>query len=177
MNVFIIVLSVVGSLTCMVGAGMIIIAAFRESVGWGIGVLLFQPAAFIFVLLHWDEAKKGFLVQLAGVCVFVAAWGMVFAQGKQALDDAFETFSLEQIAGGMQTGSSGGDGDGIDPDGEETADTENEYVGMSVKDVVKLLGRPEGSGQSGDTVILVYREFELVSTDGVTVTSQAVPAQ
>ena len=49
----------------MGGIGFLL-AAFQESLLWGLGCLLLSPVSLIFLILHWDEAGKPFLLQLAG---------------------------------------------------------------------------------------------------------------
>jgi len=60
-------LLVLGGLISAVGGVMFLVAAFRESVLWGLGCLLFSPVSLIFLFVHWQEAKSPFLVQLAGI--------------------------------------------------------------------------------------------------------------
>ena len=60
-------LIVLGIVISTVGGIMFIIAAFRESVAWGIGCLLFSPVSLFFLIAHWDEAKKPFLIHLIGI--------------------------------------------------------------------------------------------------------------
>lgn len=175
MTVLMIVLYGLGSLAVMVGGIMLLVAAFRESVGWGFAVLFLSPIApLIFVFSHWEEAKPGILVQLLGFCLFLGAVAVVFIEGKDSLDAAMVKFNIEQLSSGLPVQPSGGAGDEIDTGGEGPA-TDSQYVGMTLKEVVEILGRPEGRGE-GNEVILIYPQFELISTDGVTVTSQAVPA-
>lgn len=162
-----------GMLATAVAGIMVLVAAFRESIGWGFAVLFLSPiASLIFIFSHWEEAKPAFLVHLLGILLFGGSMAVVFIDGKENLEAALEKFDLEELSGDIEVGGSGG---GIDPGGKEQP-KDTEYVGMTLKEVVKILGRPEGRGE-GNTVILIYPQFELVSTDGVTVTSQAVPAR
>lgn len=48
------------------GIGMLI-AAFKESILWGLGCLLLAPISLVFLILHWDKAKNPFLLQLFGI--------------------------------------------------------------------------------------------------------------
>lgn len=59
-------LSSAGSLIMLVGSIMFLVAAFGESLMWGIGSLCLPPVGLVFIVLHWDKAKKAFLVQLLG---------------------------------------------------------------------------------------------------------------
>jgi hypothetical protein len=67
------VLLILGVAIMAVGGIMFLVAAFRESTMWGIGCLLFSPVSLIFLILHWQEAKKPFLIQLAGLPFVVLA--------------------------------------------------------------------------------------------------------
>jgi len=61
----------------IVGCIWIIALAFQESIIWGLMVLVFAPAGFVFVGMHWEDAKQPFFIQIAGV---VAAFlGMMLA--------------------------------------------------------------------------------------------------
>jgi hypothetical protein len=73
------VLAVVGFIVAIIGAIMFLVAAFRESVVWGIGCLLFGPVSLIFLILNWDEAKKPFGIELLGAALAVV--GIMMTQG------------------------------------------------------------------------------------------------
>ncbi len=65
-----------GFLVALAGTILMLISAFRQSVGWGL-VVLFAPCGnLIYTCVHWAEAKLGFLVSFAGVAMCV---GGVFA--------------------------------------------------------------------------------------------------
>lgn len=64
-----VVILVIGSIIAVVGGLMLLIETFRESVVWGLASLFIGPVSLIFVILHWDVAKKPFLIQLAGICI------------------------------------------------------------------------------------------------------------
>ena len=64
-------LFVVGLLVAIAGWLMVVVAAFRESVGWGIGSLLVPLVALIFVITHWQDARRGFFTQLGGTAIFI----------------------------------------------------------------------------------------------------------
>jgi len=61
----------------VLGSILFLIAAFSESILWGLACIFFSPAGFIFLLTHWEEAKNPFFIQLVGVG-FIAA-GMFVA--------------------------------------------------------------------------------------------------
>lgn len=60
----------VGLILALVGGIAFIIAAFRESLLWGLGVLFLPFVSLVFLILHWQSAKRPFFLQL---------WGLAFA--------------------------------------------------------------------------------------------------
>ena len=71
MTAFAIVLIVVGILAALVGGTMMLVAAFRQSVWWGLAYLFVPLASLVFLFIHWAEARKGFWINLAGVALLV----------------------------------------------------------------------------------------------------------
>ncbi len=63
----------VGCLLALVGFIWFVIAAFQESVLWGLGVLFVPFVHLIFLVLGWDRAKRPFFLQLFGVAMIVFA--------------------------------------------------------------------------------------------------------
>ena len=75
------VLLFIGVILSVIGWGMILIAAFRESFLWGIGSLLIPLVGLIFVFTHWQETKNGFFYSLVGA-VLIAAGSMMSANAR-----------------------------------------------------------------------------------------------
>lgn len=73
MQIVCLVLFAVGGITAFFGSIIFLIAAFRQSVLWGLGCLLIPFVSLVFLVLHWAEAKKGFFIQLTGLAVIVIA--------------------------------------------------------------------------------------------------------
>ena len=48
-----------------------LVTAFRQSIWWGLGCLFIPIFQLIFLFVHWSEAKKPFLLQLAAFVVFL----------------------------------------------------------------------------------------------------------
>lgn len=71
MDALAIVLIIIGTLATVVGSIMLIIAAFRVGVGWGLAYLFLPFAALFFIIVHWAEARRGFVWSLLGVMVLV----------------------------------------------------------------------------------------------------------
>jgi hypothetical protein len=71
MSAIALVLSVIGGIVMLVAGVMLLIKAFQQSVLWGLGCLFLGPVSLIFVIMYWQDTKKVFLYQLAGLAVMV----------------------------------------------------------------------------------------------------------
>lgn len=56
-----------GIFVLIIGSIGFLIAAFKNSILWGLGCLLFSPVSLIFLILHWHDAKNPFFLQLIGI--------------------------------------------------------------------------------------------------------------
>ncbi|QMV73576.1 hypothetical protein HS961_12480 [Comamonas piscis] len=64
----------IGMIFGFVGSTWLLLEAFTTGIWWGLATLFFAPAGLLYVINHWDRAKKPFLVQLFGtalVLIFV----------------------------------------------------------------------------------------------------------
>ncbi|MDB6025257.1 MAG: hypothetical protein JWM68_1480 [Verrucomicrobiales bacterium] len=62
-------LMAIGGIVILVGTIMFLIAAFSESILWGLGSIFVPFVALVFLCMHWDVAKRPFLIKLAGLAV------------------------------------------------------------------------------------------------------------
>jgi len=63
-----------GKIAGLIGFVLILIAAYRESLLWFIGSLFIPLITLAFVILHWQEGKRGFFWTLGGTLLwFVGA--------------------------------------------------------------------------------------------------------
>ena len=60
------ILLIIGMIVTFVGGVWFLVVAFQESILWGLGCLFIPIVPLFFLILHWDQASKPFLVQLAG---------------------------------------------------------------------------------------------------------------
>jgi hypothetical protein len=60
-----------GLLICLVGGIWFIVVAFQRHILWGIAVLVVPLANLVFLLVAWAEAKKPFLINLAGTLLLL----------------------------------------------------------------------------------------------------------
>ena len=65
------IVGVIGILIFIIGGILFLIESFKKSVVWGIACLLITPVVLVFTVMHWDVAKKPFLIQLAGFGVML----------------------------------------------------------------------------------------------------------
>lgn len=71
------ILTYAGMAFVLVGAIMFVVAAFRESMLWGFGCLLFAPIQLIFLICHFSKAWLPTLIQFIGFCMLVVGLNIV----------------------------------------------------------------------------------------------------
>jgi hypothetical protein len=59
-------LLVVGLIIAAVGGIWLLVVAFQESILWGLGSLFIPLVGLVFVIMHWEVAKKPFLINIGG---------------------------------------------------------------------------------------------------------------
>ena len=65
------VLLLLGGVMMLVGGVMLIINAFKVSFVWGLGVLFLAPVGLVFLVKNWQENKKSFFIQAAGLALVI----------------------------------------------------------------------------------------------------------
>jgi len=75
------ILVLVGFLTMIVGRIVFLVAAFSEGILWGLGCLFLPIIDLFFLIVHWTEAKKGFLLELLGFAVSIIGWVVMLLGG------------------------------------------------------------------------------------------------
>jgi len=73
-------LSMLGLVIALVGLVWLLVITFKTSVLWGLGSLFIPIVSLVFVVMHWDETKRPFLIQVVGVVLMVA--GAMMAPGQ-----------------------------------------------------------------------------------------------
>ena len=53
----------------IIGGIGLLISAFRTKVLWGLAILFIAPVAVIYLILHWQDAKDSFKIQVFGLLV------------------------------------------------------------------------------------------------------------
>ena len=62
----------VGFVLFLVGGIMFLVAAFRESIWWGLACMFLPFVSFFYLIVHWPEARKPFLIQLLAFVMIIA---------------------------------------------------------------------------------------------------------
>ncbi len=73
MNAQGITLLLCGLILLVIGGLLLLIAAFRESLLWGLGCLLLPVVALVFVAVYWRESAKAVLISVVGAGALVAS--------------------------------------------------------------------------------------------------------
>ena len=66
----------IAAIAMIIGGLMMIVAAFREHILWGLGYLFVPFVSLIFIVRYWKEARVGFVVSTLGLVIFA---GTLFA--------------------------------------------------------------------------------------------------
>ncbi|MBT3294926.1 MAG: thioredoxin family protein [Verrucomicrobia bacterium] len=182
MGILFLVLTIFGWVTLIAGGIMLIVAAFRVSVVWGICVLFLGPAGLVFLIMHWEEAKKPFGVQILGLLLFGASMFQAMARGAPLMEPMLQKMvdsglpeqqlaMLEKMAPDMvplPTPAAAKKAKPAEPVRVKGKDPKD-FEGASLAEVREILGRPRGEMKSGGEICFLYDRFTLFSADGETV--------
>ena len=61
----------IGCLISIVAGIWLLVVAFKTSILWGLGSLIVPFVGLIFVIMHWEAAKKPFLWSLLGFVLII----------------------------------------------------------------------------------------------------------
>ena len=70
-----------GLIIIIIGGIGFLIAAFKKSLLWGLGCFFLAPVSLIFLIMHWQDAKNPFFLQLVGLGITLV--GMMFVNPQQ----------------------------------------------------------------------------------------------
>jgi hypothetical protein len=62
---------IVGGLIALVYGIILLVKAFQTSILWGLAYIFIPFVALIFVIMHWEVAKKPFLMGLLSIPFFI----------------------------------------------------------------------------------------------------------
>ena len=73
MDLIAVSLMLLGLAIFIVGGIWFLVAAFRESVLWGLACLFIPIVSLFFLIVHWPEAKRPFFLQLVAFVMILVA--------------------------------------------------------------------------------------------------------
>jgi glutaredoxin len=82
------IIGLAGAALALFGGILVMIAAFNESLLWGLCYIFVPFAKLAFLILHWAEAKKGFFISLLGLAVFAGSFGIAWVAADPAAKSA-----------------------------------------------------------------------------------------
>jgi hypothetical protein len=171
----------------LIGAALIInlvasiwflVAAFRESILWGLAILFLPVAGIVFLIMHWDEVRTPFLLNLLAIMLFVISFFVLPRDAMPDLAAAVDqpissenlaqeeaSFSFTKIREGMQQAA--------EKKKMRQLTANRGYRGRTLVSVEEELGPPKGiiTTSSGETHYY-YTSLELISSDGLTVADE-----
>lgn len=65
------IITLLGLLIFIVGGVLLLIEAFGQSILWGLACFFINPVCLVFIIRYWDEAKRSFYIQLAGLSLIL----------------------------------------------------------------------------------------------------------
>lgn len=75
---------IIGMLIAAFTSIWFLVVAFKTSVLWGLGCLFVPFVSLIFLIMHWDDAKRPFLWSLLAIIPIVAGVMLVGPQAASA---------------------------------------------------------------------------------------------
>ena len=71
---------VAGLAVVLLGLLWLIVRAFRTKIWWGLAVLFLPGAVLVYLVKHWDRARRPFVVVLVGGLLVAVPYGINFAE-------------------------------------------------------------------------------------------------
>lgn len=65
------ILIVLGMIVSIFGGIWLLIEAFKTNIWWGLGCLFISFISLVFIIMHFDVAKKPFFISLAGTVIMI----------------------------------------------------------------------------------------------------------
>lgn len=162
--------AVLGWLALLAGGVVFLIAAFRTGPGWGLSVLFLPFANVVYLFRHWDEARRGFQIQVLGVSLVLTGLAIGLARGTRTAMLPLWTNGGDAVGVAFQADP------GVAPPPVASAVTESDggiYVGKTLHEVEDELGSPRAVLKVGGRTTVFYPGLELVAEDGDIVTGES----
>jgi len=76
-SILFLVLVAISMIFLIISSVWFLVVAFTENIWWGFACLFFEFPSLLFLIFHWDEAKKPFLLGLLGLLVMIVSMGFM----------------------------------------------------------------------------------------------------
>ena len=171
-SILVYVLLAVAVVVSTIAGIWLLIEAFRVHVLWGLALIFFPILGIVFVIMHWDTARKPFLLNLLSLLIFLAAFlPALFRNIPAAASDspaapAAESLSPAKIIADVKQAAT---------DRKARAEiAARGFLGKSLADVELEFGPPQGKLTADGVTEYRYtsRGLILISTNGLTVTDE-----
>jgi hypothetical protein len=168
------VLAVVAFVLLFVGSIMLVVAAFREGLGWGFAVLFLGGIAhLVFLVMHWEEAKQAFFVMLAGFVVTGIALGAGMAAGLETSSMSPQVVRQWAPIQRMSPLPAAAPSSPSNPEEKPLPSLTDLHgaTGWPLNKIKDKFGPPRGTMRTRGKTILCYPGVDIESTDGETATA------
>lgn len=160
-----------GTLVSIVGGIWLLVRGFRESIWWGLAMIFLPFAWLIFVAVHWDEAKKPFLIQVLGTLISLSGFVVMHYTVEKKAQASF--FGAEQFRRMKTPATTPGNANIVTRKAPATQEKHDTYVGKTLAEVREILGEPRGIMEHHKHVTYLYPDIEIYSEDGKVVTYES----
>ena len=167
----------VGLVAFLVAKVLLMLKAFTVSSRWGWMVLLLPFVGAVFTMKRWDRARTPFFISVAAILMMgYSAYGLLSEDGVVTLvgpKAVSSPVSLEN--GGASPEKEKNVFARLSPTKSEPApvvsDSKAVVIGMSLSDLHRSHGKPQGTMNHGGVMVYIYQGFSVETTDGRTVSS------
>jgi glutaredoxin 3 len=93
---------VVGGIIFIISGLMLLIAAFRESVLWGLGCLFVPFCSVVFLCMHWAAVRGAFMTNLISAIVMVGGFAVVGSQFEDGIRTEASKREVAELTASIQ---------------------------------------------------------------------------
>jgi glutaredoxin len=93
---------VVGGIIFIISGLMLLVAAFRESILWGLGCLFVPFCSFVFVCIHWAAVRGMFMANLVSAIVVIGGFAIVGSQFEDGIRTEGSKREIAELTSSIQ---------------------------------------------------------------------------
>lgn len=148
------VLLAAGLLISFIASVMMLVAAFSQHVGWGLGILFFPPVSLLFLFMCWQRARKPFMWSVAGSLLLAAGMVTGLNAHPAGLTGSWHEAVVPWSRLRLEEPAPEEEDKPIEEPGQE-------LIGLGIQQVIERHGSPRVRLESGDTIFLRYDDWEI----------------